>query len=111
MASKLINADLIPASFYHKTSIAAGVLLPLGVFTEGSLSLPFDLLLGVALPVHSHIACNYVIADYIKPPALNGAARAGMMAVTAVTLAGLLKLNLTGPGLSASVKQLWKKSE
>ena len=44
---------------------------------------------------------------------LAGAARAGMLGVTLVTLAGLAKLNLDGPGLTASIKSLWKspKSE
>ena len=42
-----------------------------------------------------------------------GAARAGMLGVTIVTLAGLAKLNFDGPGLTESVKSLWRspKSE
>ena len=38
-----------------------------------------------------------------------GVTRWGALAGTTVTLLGLLKLNLTGPGITGAVKELWKK--
>jgi succinate dehydrogenase (ubiquinone) membrane anchor subunit len=40
-----------------------------------------------------------------------GATRAGLVAATAVTILGLLKLNIQGPGLTGSLKQMWKSPE
>lgn len=40
---------------------------------------------------------------------LPGVARVGALASTGIMLLGLLKLNVMGPGLTASVKELWKK--
>jgi succinate dehydrogenase (ubiquinone) membrane anchor subunit len=72
------------------------------------MSLPIDVTLGLLLPFHSHVAMNYVVTDYV-PKSLRGPARAALLAVTVVAAAGLLKLNLTGPGLTKSIKSLWVK--
>lgn len=101
---------------------------------------PVDYALGVIMPIHSHIALNYVrhpsahsscffspqpcrlpglgaprwapprqvVSDYV-PMAARGAARAGVLGTTLVALAGLYKLNASGPGISKTVKQLWTK--
>jgi hypothetical protein len=42
---------------------------------------------------------------------LPGAARVGLVVMTAATVLGLLKLNVAGPGLSVSLKQMWKTEE
>ena len=57
--------------------------------------LPLDLALGVALPVHSHIALNFVVSDYV-PTKAAPAARAGLLGLTCLTLAGLFTLNTKG---------------
>ena len=44
-------------------------------------SLPVDLTLGVLFPVHSHIALNYVISDYV-PKAIRTTARVGLFGAT-----------------------------
>ena len=62
----------------------------------------------LAVPPHAHIACNFIIADYV-PRALQGAARFGMLGVSCVTAAGLLKMNLAGDGVTSAVQQLWRK--
>ncbi|CAL5227432.1 g10395 [Coccomyxa viridis] len=67
-----------------------------------------DLALGVAIPVHSHIAINSVLSDYV-PKSVLGVTRWGALATTGIALAGLLKLNLQGPGITETVKQLWRK--
>lgn len=71
------------------------------------LSMPIDIALGVIFPFHSHVALNYVITDYVPKPA-RGAARAALLAATVIAAAGLLKLNIEGPGLTESVKSLWR---
>ncbi len=38
-----------------------------------------------------------------------GVTRWGALAGTSIALLGLLKLNLTGPGITGAVKELWKK--
>ena len=38
-----------------------------------------------------------------------GASRVGALGVTAITLLGFAKLNLMGPGITPTVKKLWKK--
>lgn len=40
-----------------------------------------------------------------------GTTRWVMLGTTGIALAGLLKLNLQGPGVIATVKQLWKKEQ
>ena len=65
-------------------------------------------------PVHAHIGMNYVITDYVPKflgKAARGPARAIMFGVTLVTAAGLLRLNLFGPGVTETFKQLWRKPE
>lgn len=42
---------------------------------------------------------------------LLGGARVGLVVVTAATILGLLKLNVQGPGLTGSLKQMWKAPE
>ena len=69
--------------------------------------LPLDLALGVALPVHSHIALNFVVSDYV-PTKVAPAARIGLLGVTCLTLAGLMKLNVQGEGVTRTAKRLWK---
>uniref|UniRef100_A0A7S0UJ94 Succinate dehydrogenase [ubiquinone] cytochrome b small subunit n=1 Tax=Polytomella parva TaxID=51329 RepID=A0A7S0UJ94_9CHLO len=67
-----------------------------------------NLVLGIAIPIHSHVALNACVSDYI-PSAARGAVRGGVLGVTAVTFLGLLKLNVFGAGITQSVKGLWNK--
>ena len=51
-----------------------------------------------------------------SPPPLHltilaGPSRYIMLGATGITMAGLLKLNLSGPGVTESVKSLWRKKE
>lgn len=97
---------------YHNSSLALAGLVPVAVFQQqGDVFGRFvDAGLNVALPIHSHIAMNYVVTDYI-PKSLRGAARWGVLGSTAVIAAGMLKLNVAGPGVTATVKALWKGGE
>ena len=62
---------------------------------------------GVLFPIHSHIAMNYVISDYV-PKASRSLVRAGLLGATIVAAAGILKLNISGPGLTDVIKSLWR---
>lgn len=76
------------------------------------MNLPVDLALGIALPLHAHIGMNYVITDYAEKVLGKGArgpARYAMVGFTGLTALGLTKLNLTGVGITETVKALWRK--
>merc|ERR1740121_428529 len=51
--------------------------------------------LALAFPLHGHIGMNYVLSDYV--PKFFGKA-----------VLGLTKLNLEGPGITGTLKALWK---
>ena len=95
--------------FYHKSAIALAALTPLAFIASPTpLILPIDLILGFLFPIHSHIALNYVVADYV-PKSTRPLARGLLLAASIITAAGLLKLNLQGAGLTETVKSLWRK--
>jgi succinate dehydrogenase (ubiquinone) membrane anchor subunit len=105
-----INADK-PAKFvkiYHMTTFASLGLFPLALALSPSLmNMPVDLAMGVVFPIHGHIGFNYVISDYVPKPA-QGAARGALLGITAITLLGLLKLNVADDGITETVKAMWK---
>ena len=84
--------------------------MPLALITAPSpLTMPLDVVLGLALPLHAHIGMNYVITDYV--PKLSrkavGPARVFMVGVTGATVLGLMKVNFMGDGITTTVKGLW----
>ena len=40
-----------------------------------------------------------------------GASRWGLLAASGITFLGLMKLNVSGPGITSTVKSLWHKPE
>ena len=111
-SSSLLNSDASkPANkFYHSSELVLAGLTPVAFMMPSWANLPIDLALGVLFPVHSHIALNYVISDYV-PKALRTTARVGLFGATIVTLVGILNLKLTGAGLTRTLTSLWKKPE
>jgi succinate dehydrogenase (ubiquinone) membrane anchor subunit len=94
--------------WFHSTGIVLAVATPLAfLMSPSSLVLPVDVTLGLLFPFHSHVALNAVITDYVPKSARNPA-RIALLAVTIITAAGLLKLNIQGPGLTESIKSLWR---
>jgi len=98
---------------YHKTNLLAMAMTPLVfVLPDGNVvATLFNVVLGIALPVHAHIGMSGILTDYV-PKFSKGAlgpARFALVAVTGVTLVGLLKHNLTGDGMVKSIKNLWVK--
>ena len=99
-------------SLHHKINLAILGLAPVALITSSTaLQMPFDLLLGIALPIHGHIGLNLVGTDYVGKflgKGFVGPFRMVMVGFTGVTMLGLLKLNLTGPGITESVKSFWR---
>ena len=97
---------------YHQLNIAAIGLGPLALMAPSSLTFPIDLVLGVVIPLHSHMGCNDVISDYskkvTKAPWFENGLRKGAFAMTVITFLGLLRLNLEGPGITEGIKSLWR---
>ncbi|KAK9815018.1 hypothetical protein WJX73_004952 [Symbiochloris irregularis] len=111
--TKLLKPDIAggPETFklYEYSHVALAGLVPIAAFAPegGALSKVTDLTLGVAIPVHSHVAMNAVVTDYV-PKAFRGASRAGLLAAASLAAIGFLRLNVFGPGITQSVKDLWR---
>ena len=67
--------------WFHKTGVVLAVATPLAFLLPSSLVLPIDVTLGVLFPLHSHVALNTVITDYVPKSARNHA-RIALLAVT-----------------------------
>ncbi|CAN0135563.1 unnamed protein product [Pylaiella littoralis] len=105
----MLNADdgKLGTKLYHAVNMVALAGVPAAVATSPSaLTMPLDVVLGIALPLHAHIGMNYVISDYV-PKSSRGAARGVMLAASVVAALGLLKLNLSGAGLTETLKATW----
>ena len=95
--------------YYHLTSTGLLIAAPLAlVISPSPLVFPIDLALGLAFPLHAHVGLNYIISDYV-PKANRQMARYLLLGATGLTILGLLKLNLMGPGLTETYKSLWRE--
>eukprot|EP01024_Parvocaulis_polyphysoides_P010862 TRINITY_DN13819_c2_g2_i1.p3 TRINITY_DN13819_c2_g2~~TRINITY_DN13819_c2_g2_i1.p3 ORF type:complete len:125 (-),score=18.02 TRINITY_DN13819_c2_g2_i1:228-602(-) len=115
LLSKAVNADAAGGlvwKLYEHSHVALAGLVPAAMLApEGTWLTRFvDMGLAIAAPYHSHVACNAVISDYV-PPSFRGISRNVMLGVTGVTVIGLLRLNLFGPGITDSVKVLWRNEK
>jgi len=106
------QAGPLGRKLYENSHMALAGLVPVAALGhDGSTLTRFaDLALGVVIPIHSHIAVNGVISDYV-PKTYIGASRYVALGTSIVALVGLTKLNLEGPGISATVKSLWRRPE
>ena len=93
---------------YHLTGLVLAVVTPIAFIASPSIiSLPVDYALGLIIPLHAHVGLNYVVTDYV-PKAVRSVARLGVLGLTLITAAGILKLNFDGPGLTETIKSTWK---
>ncbi len=93
----------------HYTSYGLLALVPAAfVLSPSSLNIPVDYLLAVLIPVHSQIGVNNVVSDYV-PKNFQTLARVGVLGASAVTFLGLIALNVTGAGVTETVKSLWRE--
>ena len=100
-------------AIYHKLNLALCGMVPAAlVLSPSMINFPIDLAMGFAIPVHFLIGGHGVVTDYaqkiIKAKWFENGLRVGLLGLTAVTVVGLLKLNLQGPGLTEAVKDLWR---
>lgn len=112
MLQKVLTPDLAGAAgrkLFEQSHIALAGLVPVAALAgDGStLTMVADLALGVVMPIHSHISVNGVISDYV-PKAYMGASRWATLGLSVVAFIGLTNLNLQGPGITSTVKSLWK---
>jgi succinate dehydrogenase (ubiquinone) membrane anchor subunit len=95
---------------YHATSVALLGLVPAAfVLSPSMLSVPVDYSLGVLIPVHAHIGMNNVISDYVAKPN-QPLARLAWLGVTGIMFLGILRNNIEGPGLTETIKTIWRES-
>mmetsp|Transcript_882 Transcript_882/g.525 ORF Transcript_882/g.525 Transcript_882/m.525 type:complete len:149 (+) Transcript_882:42-488(+) len=92
--------------YFHKSGAALILLSPLALILPAKEAFPVDLLLGVVIPFHSHVALNIIVSDYV-PKQYRSGSRFGILALTLLAAGGILKLNLEGPGLTGTIKALW----
>ena len=104
-------------SLMHKTNIAALVLTPLALLTPdngtSTIAMVFNVAVGLSFPIHAHIGMSGVLTDYVPKLSKSalGPARFALVAITGVTVVGLLKHNLAGDGIAKSLKSLWCKPD
>ncbi|XP_070286250.1 succinate dehydrogenase [ubiquinone] cytochrome b small subunit, mitochondrial-like [Myotis yumanensis] len=67
-----------------------------------------DYSLAVVLSLHSHWGLGQVVTGYVQKDALQKAAKAGLLALSAFTFAGLCYFNYHDVGICKAVAMLWK---
>lgn len=97
------------ARLLHASSVAMAVLTPAAVvLSPSALNLPVDFALSLVMPAHSALAVKCIIEDYVPRP-VQGISKAIWYAACGLTSLGLLKLTVSGPGVTESVKELWRE--
>lgn len=107
-----ITADegAIGTKYFHMSALALMALVPTAIaYSPSSLNTPVDLLLGLVIPFHSHVGMNGVVSDYV-PKAYRTLARSSVLGATVLMTLGFLRLNISGPGITETVKSLWRKT-
>uniref|UniRef100_A0A8C6GKN6 Succinate dehydrogenase [ubiquinone] cytochrome b small subunit n=1 Tax=Mus spicilegus TaxID=10103 RepID=A0A8C6GKN6_MUSSI len=98
------------AASLHWTSERVVSVLLLGLIPAGYLNpcSVVDYSLAAALTLHSHWGLGQVVTDYVHGDTLPKAARAGLLALSALTFAGLCYFNYHDVGICRAVAMLWK---
>jgi len=105
VASK--GGDIYQKDYYHLSSIGLVTLIPVALLLSPSAwNFPVDIALGFLLPFHGHLGMQLVLSDYVYGKRW---AHILLWLVTVLAALGLLRLNLSGPGISESVKLLWTR--
>ncbi|KAI8464862.1 MAG: hypothetical protein J3K34DRAFT_438990 [Monoraphidium minutum] len=109
--NRILAADIAGFHKAHEFSAyALGAFVPLAaISSQGSGTQKLsDWALAVALPVHMHISTNACVTDYV-PTRFRAPVRVAVLGASVVAYLGIMKLNLSGPGLTETVKTLWRK--
>uniref|UniRef100_A0A8C5ZXN5 Succinate dehydrogenase [ubiquinone] cytochrome b small subunit n=1 Tax=Marmota marmota marmota TaxID=9994 RepID=A0A8C5ZXN5_MARMA len=94
----------------HWTSERAVSVLLLGLLPAAYLNpcSAMDYSLAAVLTLHSHWGLGQVVTDYVHGDAWQKAAKAGLLALSALTFAGLCYSNYHDVGICKAVAMLWK---
>ncbi|KAG5462748.1 MAG: CybS-domain-containing protein [Olpidium bornovanus] len=108
-----IKPDKLNGSYHWDFERALSVaLIPLiGTSAAYGAHPTTDLLLGVVLPLHSHIGFDACITDYVdgrKFPVLNKVCVWSLRAGTVLLLYGCYEFNTNDVGLTEGLKKIWK---
>ncbi|XP_055244150.2 succinate dehydrogenase [ubiquinone] cytochrome b small subunit, mitochondrial-like [Gorilla gorilla gorilla] len=98
------------AACLHWTSERVVSVLLLGLLPAADLNpcSAMDYSLAAALTVHGHWGLGQVVTDYVHGDASQKAAKAGLLALSALTFAGLCYFNYHDVGICKAVAMLWK---
>lgn len=106
----LADNTAITHKLHHLTSVGLMGLMPAAfILSPSVVSVPVDLALGVVIPVHAHIGMNQVISDYV-PKTSQTLARVAWLGVTGIMFLGFLRTNIEGPGITETIKTIWRES-
>ncbi|XP_049634655.1 succinate dehydrogenase [ubiquinone] cytochrome b small subunit, mitochondrial [Suncus etruscus] len=98
------------AASLHWTGERVVSVLLLGLLPAAYLSpsSAVDYSLAAALSLHSHWGLGQVVTDYVPGATTQKAAKAGVLAISALTFAGLCYFNYHDVGICKAVAMLWK---
>ncbi|KAI5943235.1 succinate dehydrogenase [ubiquinone] cytochrome b small subunit, mitochondrial [Manis javanica] len=98
------------AASVHWTAERVASALLLGLLPAAYLSpcSAMDYSLAAALTLHSHWGLGQVVTDYVPGATAQKAAKAGILALSALTFAGLCYFNYHDVGICRAVALLWK---
>ncbi|KAK2119944.1 hypothetical protein P7K49_001330 [Saguinus oedipus] len=98
------------AASLHWTSERVVSVLLLGLLPAAYLNpcSAMDYSLAATLTLHGHWGLGQVVTDYVHGDASQKAAKAGLLALSALTFAGLCYFNYHDVGICKAVAMLWK---
>lgn len=98
------------AASLHWTSERVVSVLLLGLLPAAYLNpcSAMDYSLAAVLTLHSHWGLGQIVTDYVHGDASQKAAKAGLLALSALTFAGLCYFNYHDVGICKAVAMLWK---
>ncbi|KAG2493622.1 hypothetical protein HYH03_008139 [Edaphochlamys debaryana] len=111
---RILAADTAGGHAFHKAhefasyGLAGATPVAIVASKGGIMQKAADFVFSFAIPIHSHICMNACVTDYL-PYAARGPARVGVLGMSVITYLGIMKVNLSGPGLTETVRGLWRK--
>jgi len=101
--------DIMQTEYYHWAAVSLAVLTPVTILLSPSaLNIPIDVALAFVIPFHTHLGMTLVIHDYIPNKSIQSGSMLLLWLITILTALGLLKLSINGPGLTETIKRLWR---
>ncbi|RKP01449.1 hypothetical protein CXG81DRAFT_6715, partial [Caulochytrium protostelioides] len=98
---------------YHwllERGLSLALLPTIGYAFVGGPNAINDLLLGILIPVHSHIGLDALLKDYLHPrnyPVIGKIAQYTLLVCSAGTLYGLYTFNTHDVGITAFMQRVW----